>query len=195
MPHRRQSSTSTYEPDWQHHQTEKGGNMAKQRTSYPVTHEEMVRRASASTSNGAPPKKGFFAKLFSCSCLEFDETQDPVAKYRKKHEALYGPSPPEPLPPFAPPFQAPHSPPHPTHPYSTNTTPGFADASSSSMSVDTTGEPPSQSHRLFIPATVADRVLDQQPPGGYSKPNGSFAGGTTGGSGAGGAGGCGGGGS
>ncbi|WWC70784.1 uncharacterized protein I206_104736 [Kwoniella pini CBS 10737] len=38
------------------------------------------------------PRMGFFSKLFSCSCFEFDDS-DPVARYRPKHEAIFGKNP------------------------------------------------------------------------------------------------------
>ncbi|OWZ47097.1 hypothetical protein C356_02870 [Cryptococcus neoformans c45] len=168
----RRSSTSAYSRDWKTSVQREGGtgNMA-----HHYSHDESGRKESGGTYIPSRParKKGFFKKLFGCTCFEFDEDSDPVARYRPRYDAVYARSPPEPIPPYS--RTDPHPPPRP-HP--------AADRSVASLDSSSSLPAQDQSHMLFGPVIPRPEDETQKT---YPVPNGSFAGGTTGGAGAGGA--------
>ncbi|KJE03299.1 hypothetical protein I311_02860 [Cryptococcus gattii NT-10] len=169
----RRSSTSAYSRDWKA-SDQRGGGTKKSKVPH-YSHDESERRESDGTYIRSPPtrKKGFFKKLFGCTCFEFDEGSDPVARYRPRYDTARTRSPPEPVPPYS--REDPHPPSRP-----------FPAADRSITSFDSTTSFPAQdqSHLLFLPAKRPPKDETQKT---YTPPNGSFAGGTTGGAGAGGA--------
>ncbi|WRT67763.1 uncharacterized protein IL334_004736 [Kwoniella shivajii] len=68
-------------------------NMSK----HPYRTEFRERQGSESDEStgpytSSPPRKSFFRRLTSFSCFEFDDS-DPVARYRPKHEEIFGKNP------------------------------------------------------------------------------------------------------
>ncbi|ODO05247.1 hypothetical protein L198_01938 [Cryptococcus wingfieldii CBS 7118] len=160
----RRSSHSTYTRDWKK-SVQQGGGMAKNKD-HPYSHDESGRRESNETYIPQPPKKSFFQRIFGCTCFELDVHQDPVRRYRPTAESTQQ-SPPPPSYTHADPF--------PIAPLGSNHR-----ATDSTASVSTTLSGPALSNLLFIPRQEDEAFKT------YAPPNGSFAGGTTGGAGAGG---------
>ncbi|WVO12551.1 hypothetical protein L204_100153 [Cryptococcus depauperatus] len=173
----RSSSTSTYTRDWQK-SVQKEGGMGNAEVDH-FSFNEADRRGSGPGYTPPPSKKGFLKRLFECTCFEFDDHSDPVARYRSRHEAIYGPSTPEPIPPYS------HDDPHPiVYP----TFPVLSAHRQSTISVntlttqDSSDMPPVQSHLLFTPRLAGFIDKTQKS---YAVSNRNFAGDTTGGLGAG----------
>ncbi|KIR68524.1 hypothetical protein I312_100388 [Cryptococcus bacillisporus CA1280] len=166
----RRSSTSAYSRDWKVSDQRGGGTKNSKAPHY--SYDESERRESDGTYIRSQPtrKKGFFKKLFGCTCFEFDEGSDPVARYRPRYDAVRTRSLPEPVPPYS--REDPHPPSRP-----------FPAADRSIASLDSTTSFPAQdqSHLLFLSAKHPPEDETQKT---YASPNGSFAGGTTGGAGA-----------
>ncbi|ODN81710.1 hypothetical protein L202_02104 [Cryptococcus amylolentus CBS 6039] len=160
----RRSSHSTYTRDWQK-SVQQGGGMAKN-NDHPYSHDESGRRASNETYIPQPPKKSFFKRIFGCTCFELDppRPRQAISSCGRKYPAIT----PTPSYTHADPF-----------PIAARLGSNHR-ATDSTASVSTTLSGPALSNLLFIPRQEDEAFKT------YAPPNGSFAGGTTGGAGAGG---------
>ncbi|WWC62579.1 uncharacterized protein I303_105176 [Kwoniella dejecticola CBS 10117] len=102
------SSSSTSSNNGYHYDYRTGSSEKKQRkeqarntaAKHPYMSEFRERRGSTSEESTGPydyipparRQKGFFRRLTSFSCFEFDDS-DPVARYRPRHEAIFGKNP------------------------------------------------------------------------------------------------------
>ncbi|WVQ73186.1 hypothetical protein IAR50_002751 [Cryptococcus sp. DSM 104548] len=164
----RRNSHSAYTRDWKN-SVHQGGGMASK--DHPYSHDESGRRESNGTYIPPPPKKSLFKRMFGCTCFELDDHQDPVRRYRPNNDTTSHQSPPPPSYTHADPFPINTS----LHPLGSHHR-----ATDSTASVSTTLTEPALSNMLFIPRHEDEAFKT------YAPPNGSFAGGTTGGAGAGG---------